>query len=561
MRLSEKITRLSENYLVTSNKVKESKLKISYMTKYSFRGLLNKQDRIFSLLNGSSVAATMLILISLTGLLYSFKNYTKSTLQKLPLRIEICNSEDALRKDLSSVEPQLKALPGTRSIYERVPTSVFFLSSQGHIISPKNGVRGCTIRPEEPLLLKDIYGKKIRFLSKKQLKQNMDEVGIIISFSFLKKMGFLNQEAIFEKPKTWKDKSLPSEIQITDEKKGYIFPVPVIGIIPHLNRGDYLITEDFYSIIVNWHKDFLHMLKNRRNQTIVPVASEIMEAYYVLNEDQLMLLEDKYEILEYYQKQLHMSIYTDSWQDKDSFQERLTIRPLMEGQSISYSNLMKLDTLLRKFRLLKSLGEFKLDRKKPIIRKWTDFPKFYHHQGYVDAALYVKSRRWIRPMLEKLRTMGLVAISPLERYLKSFEQQDHFFTTLTIGIFILVLFLAGVVLFSTFYSSILRKKKEIGIFKAYGASRALVLALYYIQSTIVILSGCTVGAVGGFVLGSKLSQKVSQFAKLGDQGLAFSLPLSYFAILTTLVLLTCWLAIFIPAHIATGIDPADAVRH
>ena len=56
-------------------------MKINYMIKYSWKSLIYKQDRLFTLLNIIAVTATMTVLVGLSGLLVSFQVYTESVLQ------------------------------------------------------------------------------------------------------------------------------------------------------------------------------------------------------------------------------------------------------------------------------------------------------------------------------------------------------------------------------------------------------------------------------------------------------------------------------------------------
>ena len=162
---------------------------------------------------------------------------------------------------------------------------------------------------------------------------------------------------------------------------------------------------------------------------------------------------------------------------ESGYEQRLTVNPLSEGMKLTLDQLNTLYQSLQQNKELENLGMYKTKTKDMYVRSWSDFLPIQHQHQYIQAALYMKERHQILSTLEELRTMGLFASSILERYIKTFENQEKFFKNALIIVFGLVLFLSSTVLFSTFYSSLLRKKKEIGIFKAYGASNFLVLCL------------------------------------------------------------------------------------
>lgn len=124
----------------------------------------------------------------------------------------------------------------------------------------------------------------------------------------------------------------------------------------------------------------------------------------------------------------------------------------------------------------------------------------------------------------------------------------------------MILFFAGVVLFSTFYTSILRKKKEIGIFKAYGASNPLVLVILYVQATIIAFIGSISGTIIGIQVGRIFCSWINTFTSLAKIDLIFTIPFTFIFILTGIVFFFCYLAIYTPSKIAISIDPAQVVR-
>ena len=582
------------------------------MIRYSWSAICNRQDRMFSLLNIFSVSTTMLILVSLTGLLNSFKNYSESILDKLPMVIEIFKSKDTLIEDLSRIEMQIRQLPDAKkfcfllpdrhgkeldegmlgeelrknfeingchlsaesvlnvsnkgslwtishrnnplqysvekedrglavygvSIFKRVPVFMTFLDSQQQTLAPKDNPTGCTTLPHEPLDFVDIHGKKVSFLDKRKLGLPFDEVGLIVSFELLKKLGHLPPKAVSDRMETWQGEKIPKSllVRLVDTKQvnnppSCNLPVPIIGVIAQLSRGDYLITEDFYNLVLNWRHPFRYMLKDRKGQPLLPPQEEVTRAFYVLTPEEAEWADTHLDALKSYEKNARVQIFFQTWESGGEFQERLAIEPVGLGQKLSQDVLETLDRKFREHPELKNLAAVQKKEEQERVREWQEFLPIDHAHQYMQAAFYAKDRTMITPLLERLRGMGLFASSPLERYLKTFESQERFFVGVTVAIFCLVLFLSSVVLFSTFYTSILRKRKEIGIFKAYGASRLLVMGLFYIQSSLIVLLGGGLGVVGGYYVGRVLSQWINRFAMLSESKLIFYLPESYVAFL------------------------------
>jgi cell division protein FtsX len=539
------------------------------MVRYSWKAVWNRKDWVFSSLNMVSVSVTMLILVCLTGLLFAFKDYSSQVMDRLSLRIEVFKSKDALVADLADMEKQITGQAGVRAMYKRVPTFLAFYNATGKLVSGQS-IRGCTVQPQEPWTLLDIHNRPVSLKSKQELTVStqkvvpFDEIGILVSFDLLVKLEYLPADALFDKPESWKETSLPPQLKLYVHEKqttqGIDLPVPIVGIVPDLYRGDYVITEEFYNVLCNWNHAFQYMLWDRAGKPLVTPQPQISAAYYVLTDDQQQWLEQNTRILDVYQEAMSVKLFAEFWDGTNGFEQRFNILPLDSGQNLNPAVLAELEQRLRTHGPLQNLG-LRQDKKGEVtVREWQDFPAMERRHQYIQAAVYVEHRDRMEAVLDALRSLGLFANSPLERYLKTFARQEQFFTAATVGIFTLVLFLSGVVLFSTFYSGILRKSKEIGIFKAYGASRLLVLVLFYLQSTIVLGVGCLLGVFGGIQTGKVLSRWLTHFTKSQDALLTFQLPPVYIVALVAIMLLTCWASIFIPVRIATSIDPAEVVR-
>ena len=115
----------------------------------------------------------------------------------------------------------------------------------------------------------------------------------------------------------------------------------------------------------------------------------------------------------------------------------------------------------------------------------------------------------------------------------------------------LALILAGVGLYSVMAYSVTRRKKEIGLRMALGASRAAILRLVLADGMVVVCYGIAGGLAGCLLIGRMLSRVLF--------GLSAADPVSIGAaslVLVSVALVAC----YVPARSATRIDPLAALR-
>ena len=196
----------------------------------------------------------------------------------------------------------------------------------------------------------------------------------------------------------------------------------------------------------------------------------------------------------------------------------------------------------------------------PMVKTWDDFNNLDFSRQYMQATVYLENRKYIRDVLSYLRTMGLFASSPLEAALNTFEQQEKFYLWATVAIFSLIVFLSGIVLFSTFYTSVQRKKKQIGLLKAIGASNILVTLLFMIESALITIVSAPFGVLIGQYIGIFAGKWINSIAKFEGSGIQFGLPQEYMAVIIGGVFVCSWMAIFAPIRMAAKIEPAQAVK-
>ncbi|MCK6550810.1 ABC transporter permease [Myxococcota bacterium] len=130
-------------------------------------------------------------------------------------------------------------------------------------------------------------------------------------------------------------------------------------------------------------------------------------------------------------------------------------------------------------------------------------------------------------------------------------------STLTIKVFIMVAVAMGIA--SVLVVSVVQRAKQIGILRAMGMPRQLVLRIFLLQGTAM----GTIGAVIGCALGSALSIASELMIRAPDGSALYpiELPLSLFAASGGVAMLTGLVGAVLPSRRAARLDPAVAIRH
>ena len=126
------------------------------------------------------------------------------------------------------------------------------------------------------------------------------------------------------------------------------------------------------------------------------------------------------------------------------------------------------------------------------------------------------------------------------------------------GIAAISLFVGGVGITNTMYTSVLERTKEIGVMKAVGARNRDVLSLFIVESAFLGLVGGVIGAIIGMILALGVAFAVNSAFPGLSFGINMSIPLIAVAILFSLVIGT-FSGLF-PALQASKMKPVDAFR-
>ena len=128
-----------------------------------------------------------------------------------------------------------------------------------------------------------------------------------------------------------------------------------------------------------------------------------------------------------------------------------------------------------------------------------------------------------------------------------------------IGIAAISLFVGGIGIMNTMYTSVLERTKEIGVMKSLGAQNKHILLLFLIESGLYGLGGGIIGVIIGIVLA-----KLVEFVFILTLGPAFlSVEVDFLLVIGTLLfsfIVGCISGIS-PAYRASKLNPVDALRY
>lgn len=152
------------------------------------------------------------------------------------------------------------------------------------------------------------------------------------------------------------------------------------------------------------------------------------------------------------------------------------------------------------------------------------------------------------------RSTGLKATAWTEDNSQLFEGLDaQARTGIIIKAFSLVTIVVGIA--SAMLLSIVRRQSEIGIMRAMGASKGLVISIFVLEGTLIGLVGAIVGAVIAWLALLPLPP----VTEVRSGGLPIDRAQGDFLLAITLTTLAAMLASILPARNAARIDPVEAI--
>lgn len=105
--------------------------------------------------------------------------------------------------------------------------------------------------------------------------------------------------------------------------------------------------------------------------------------------------------------------------------------------------------------------------------------------------------------------------------------------------------------------AVVERRQQIGVLKAIGYRRSMILASYLIESSFISLLGILIGVGLGTLLSINLVDEIAREVP----GLTFTVPWGELAVIIGLAYLFSLITTFVPARQAAGIYPAEALRY
>lgn len=160
-----------------------------------------------------------------------------------------------------------------------------------------------------------------------------------------------------------------------------------------------------------------------------------------------------------------------------------------------------------------------------------------------------------------------------KEYLHIMTDPDMDVIAVVAAISLIVILFSTLVIYSIYYVGVITDVQEIGKLKAIGASKQQIAKLFYCQGALVSAFAIPLGLLIGFLLpyflfpvvvwklsSSAINSNARDAAKaLLGQIHMFSLP--FLLIVAIAVLITVWLSLLKPIHMAKKVSPVEAIRY
>lgn len=160
-----------------------------------------------------------------------------------------------------------------------------------------------------------------------------------------------------------------------------------------------------------------------------------------------------------------------------------------------------------------------------------------------------------------------------KEYLHIMTDPDMDVIAVVAAISLIVILFSTLVIYSIYYVGVITDVQEIGKLKAIGASKGQIAKLFYCQGALVSAFAIPFGLLIGFLLpyflfpvvvwklsSSAINSNARDAAKaLLGQIHMFSLP--FLLLVAIAVLITVWLSLLKPIHMAKKVSPVEAIRY
>ncbi|MDP6111624.1 MAG: FtsX-like permease family protein [Planctomycetota bacterium] len=385
---------------------------------------------------------------------------------------------------------------------------------------------GRTVQPNDPVLEKLSFTQKAsdRFFERPVLPH------LIVTESLLKQLGY-------EKP--------PAALKVVYQQRAA--PLEIVGVAKWLPAGDFIISETFYRMIRDrkWQWPPMH-----RHAYMGPVSAgqgkQILEKAANYFADQ----EVKVELTE--------RAGSDKW-----IKVTLSGKTRWDEEYWTSTFFPTISLYLGDSGWFKNLSAGFDDALRSDSAQWSSVDI-----GFTRASAYVKELSLVPGVVDALKARGLGVDDRIAQEVVFLQQVSAFGRRLFAWVIGAVAFMAAVNIGLSFAQTIRRKQAQIGILRAYGASRGFVFSIFIAEAALVWIIAAVLGLLiafpAGDAIGEHLMKVWNQKQEIGMAGDAmpkfFRAPASLLLLTLGGSLLVCWIATGWAAFHAAQVNPATAVR-
>ncbi len=158
----------------------------------------------------------------------------------------------------------------------------------------------------------------------------------------------------------------------------------------------------------------------------------------------------------------------------------------------------------------------------------------------------------------------IVVISPqmIANVIQQISQGIYLFINVVAMVSLLV---ASVGIITTIQTSMMERIKEIGLLKAIGFNKRLILGLFLCEAMTIGIIGGALGVTFGMVLSQAMSILLGRSLQIGVQGFSLELVPAFdpwnILLTWTMCVVLSMLSGFYPSFRASQLDPVEALRH
>lgn len=205
-----------------------------------------------------------------------------------------------------------------------------------------------------------------------------------------------------------------------------------------------------------------------------------------------------------------------------------------------------------------------LDAAKTIIRQNRKAAEQWgiSSDGYSGIRLRAKDLDSVSDIVDALNKLGYEAYSE-GSYVEDFQKEQASRQAQLVMIGAIALFVSAIGIANTMLTSILERKKEIGIMKVAGLAMKKIRRMFLIEAAVIGLAGGVIGAVISYIISFAANNGSGNTEVLGmyfQEGMVLSIPL-------WLTMAGIGIAVFVgvaaglyPAWKATKLSPMEAIR-